>query len=210
MTNLISSVDLSTALVIDSSIPSKNVTNVSRALVVIDAGVGDREFLIGGVLPDADVLVLDRHRDGIAQIGEVLRASDFRALQIVAHGSEGELRLGNTSLNLGNLLNYANALRSWQVDEISLYACEVASGATGRDFVKQLAVVTGASVAAATTKVGNRDLGGTWSLAVQTGAVTTPLMIENDVLASYAGILPQTVNFGNGTETITRATAHVS
>jgi hypothetical protein len=175
---LINSVSLGTSSVIASSIPSKNVTNVSRALVVIDAGVDDREFLIGGVLPDAGVLVLDRHRDGIAQIGEVLRAGDFSVLQIVAHGSEGELRLGNTSLNLSNLLNYANALRSWQVEEISLYACEVASGATGGDFVKQLAVVTGARVAAATTKVGNRALGGTWSLAVQTGAIATPLMIE--------------------------------
>ncbi|WP_027402470.1 DUF4347 domain-containing protein [Aphanizomenon flos-aquae] len=67
-------------------------------LVVIDAAVDDRKFLIKGVLPDADVMVLDRHRDGIAQIDEVLRAGDFRALQIVTHGSEGELRLGNTSL----------------------------------------------------------------------------------------------------------------
>ncbi|MBD2445549.1 DUF4347 domain-containing protein, partial [Dolichospermum sp. FACHB-1091] len=174
-------------------------------LVVIDAAVDDRKFLIKGVLPDADVMVLDRHRDGIAQIDEVLRAGDFRALQIVTHGSEGELRLGNTSLNLSNLLNYATALRSWQVDEISLYACEVASGATGRDFVKQLAVVTGARVAAATTKVGNYALGGTWSLAVQTGAVTTPLMIENNVLANYAGVLPVTVDYTTVPETITIA-----
>lgn len=157
MKNSINSVSSrKTASVIDSSIPSKNVTNVSRALVVIDAGVDEYEFLINGVLPDAGVLVLDQHRDGIAQIGEVLRAGDFKALQIVAHGCEGELQLDNTSLNLGNLLNYATALRSWRVDEISLYACEVASGATGRDFVKQLAVVTGANVAAATTKVGKQ------------------------------------------------------
>ena len=190
MPDLINSVSFgTTAAVIETLMPMPN-TNISRALVVIDAAVDDRKFLIKGVLPDADVMVLDRHRDGIAQIDEVLRAGDFRALQIVTHGSEGELRLGNTSLNLSNLLNYATALRSWQVDEISLYACEVASGATGRDFVKQLAVVTGARVAAATTKVGNYALGGTWSLAVQTGAVTTPLMIDSETLGNYVGVFP--------------------
>jgi hypothetical protein len=40
-------------------------------LVVIDAAVDDRKFLIKGVLPDADVMVLDRHRDGIAQISVI-------------------------------------------------------------------------------------------------------------------------------------------
>jgi hypothetical protein len=174
------------ASVIETLTPNMKI---SRALVVIDAGVDDREFLVKGILPDADVMVLDRHCNAIAQIGEVLQAGDFGALQIVAHGSEGELWLGNTSLNLSNLLNYATALQSWRVDEISLYACEVASGATGRDFVRQLAVVTGARVAAATTKVGNRASGGSWDLAVQTGAIATPLMIENDVLASYTGVL---------------------
>ena len=171
---------------------SPTTTNVSRALVVIDAGVDDHEFLIKGVLPDADVMVLDRHRNGIAQIDEVLRIEHFSALQIVAHGSDGELQLGNISLNLSNLLDYATTLQSWQVDEISLYACEVASGATGRDFVKQLAVVAGAKVAAATAKVGNSALGGSWNLAVQTGLVAMPLAIKNDVLANYTGLLAVT------------------
>ncbi|MGM3309649.1 DUF4347 domain-containing protein [Anabaena sp. WFMT] len=183
-----------------------NIRCTRRTLVVIDADVDNYEFLIKGILSDADVILLDQHRNGIAQIAEVLQSGVFSALQIVAHGSEGELRLGNIRLNLSNLLNYATALQSWQVDEISLYACEVASGATGQDFVKQLAVVTGARVAAATTKVGNRDLGGTWSLAVQTGAVTTPLMIENDVLVSYAGVFgtvqPETITItANGVNT---------
>jgi len=203
MQNQINSVVSSTiASVIDALIPSKLEIKVSRVLVVIDAGVDDRDFLVKGVLHDADVMLLDWHRDGIAQIGEMLRTSDFTALQIVAHGCEGELQLGNTSLNLSNLLNYATALRSWQVDEISLYACEVASGATGRDFVKQLAVVTGARVAAATTKVGNRAKGGTWNLAVQTGAIAKSLMIENDVLTNYAGILPAVITFSDFPETI--------
>ena len=175
------------------------VTNVSRALVVIDAGVDDYELLIKGVLPDADVILLDCHRNGIAQIDEVLRTGNFHALQIVAHGSEGELQLGNTSLNLSNLLDYATTLQSWQLNEISLYACEVALGVTGRDFVKQLAVVTGAKVAAATTKVGNSTLGGTWNLAVQTGMVATPLAIANDVLANYTGLLAATQRVSVGT-----------
>jgi|LakMenEpi03Aug12_release.lakeMendotaPanAssembly.Ray.scaffolds.fasta_scaffold777972_1 hypothetical protein len=168
------------------------VTNVSRALVVIDAGVDDYELLIKGILPDADVILLDRHRNGIAQIDEVLRTGHFHALQIVAHGSEGELQLGSTSLNLSNLLDYATTLQSWQLNEISLYACEVASGVMGRDFVKQLAVVTDAKVAAATTKVGNSTNGGSWNLAVQTGMVAMPLAIANDVLANYTGLLATT------------------
>lgn len=75
MTNLINSTGLNTTTsVIDTLTPRKNMTNNQMHaphLVVIDAAVDDRKFLIKGVLPDADVMVLDRHRDGIAQISVI-------------------------------------------------------------------------------------------------------------------------------------------
>ena len=88
MKNLINSVSSrATDSVIDTLTPN---TNISRALVVIDAGVDDYEFLINGVLADADVILLDRHRDGIAQIGEVLRSGDLehcKSLLMAVRGS---------------------------------------------------------------------------------------------------------------------------
>ena len=73
--------------------------------------------------------------------------------------------------------------------EIALYACEVAEGAIGAAFIQQLASIIGANVAASGSKVGHHSLGGSWDLAVQTGAVTTPLLIDPEVVAHYVGIL---------------------
>ncbi|MFN7715480.1 MAG: DUF4347 domain-containing protein, partial [Pseudanabaenaceae cyanobacterium] len=184
---------------------AQSVTVALRHLVIIDSGIDDYHLLQPATGATVEIYVLHPHQDGIAQISGAIQGSKVHSLQILAHGSPGEIRLGNTRLNLAKLPNYATELQGWQVTEIALYACEVAADATGQDFVRQLAAVTGANVAASASKVGNSALGGSWDLAVQTGAVTTPLLIDPEAVANYQGILPQVVNFTNATETITIA-----
>ena len=44
-----------------------------------------------------------------------------------------------------------------------------------------------------------------WDLAVQTGAVTTPLLIDPEAIANYHGVLPVVVDCTTAAETITIA-----
>ncbi len=176
-----------------------------KYLVIVDTGVANYQQLQQGVGDKAEFLVLHPQQDGIAQITAWLQGRQIHSLQILTHGSPGQLQLGNIQLNLANLSSYATQLQQWQVTEISLYACDVAASATGQEFVHQLAAITGANVAASVSKVGHSALGGTWNLAVQTGAVTTPLLIDAETLGNYVGVLPEVVNYTTAVETITVA-----
>ena len=76
-----------------------------RELVLIDAGVADSDELLAEILesnPDStlEIRVIDADSDGVAQISEILAASDvqYDAIHILSHGEEGEVSLGNTAL----------------------------------------------------------------------------------------------------------------
>ncbi|MFN5855906.1 MAG: DUF4347 domain-containing protein, partial [Pseudanabaenaceae cyanobacterium] len=161
-------------------------------LVIVDTGVANYQKVQQGVSKEAVFLVLHPQQDGIEQITAWLWGRQVHSLQILTHGSPGGLQLGNSQLNLANLHSYAAVLQEWQVTEIALYSCEVAAGAAGQQFIRELAAITGANVAASASKVGHSDLGGTWDLAVQTGAITMPLLIENEALVNYTGLLGDT------------------
>jgi large repetitive protein len=164
-------------------------------LVVIDAQVEAYATLAAGV-KDAEVVVLDANRDGIAQITAVLRDyPNLATLQIVCHGEPGVLYLGNRQLRLDNCDDYAVQLQQWfQKSEpinrsLLLYSCNVA--ATGPDLLHRLHDLTGASVYAASTPVGHFTLGGNWHLDVRvpSHAPTPRLPFHSATLTSYPGIL---------------------
>ena len=121
----------------------KGVGQVSlRHLVIVDTGVANYQQLQQGASKEAEFLVLHPQQDGIAQITAWLQGRQIHSLQILTHGSSGQLQLGNSQLNLANLSSYATQLQQWQVTEIALYSCDVAASATGQEFVQQLAAVT--------------------------------------------------------------------
>jgi len=71
------------------------------------------------------------------------------SLQLLSHGSTGEVQLGSLTLTMSALQANADSLRQigqalsdkadWQI-----YGCDVASGAEGRHFSDALARLTGA------------------------------------------------------------------
>jgi hypothetical protein len=84
---------------------SQGAVQSRRELVIIDPGADDSEQLVADLRAASesdrllDVVVLDRDRDGIAQISEILAGYDnLDALHIVSHGSNGEVQLGSTRL----------------------------------------------------------------------------------------------------------------
>ena len=125
-----------------------------RQIAFIDSRVADYQTLIDGLEEGTAWYLLDAHEDGISQMEWILSDySDLEAIQIISHGSQGTLYLGNMVLDAGNLSAYQSSLQTIgeslsETGDILLYGCNVAQGDTGIQFIESLAAVTGADVAA--------------------------------------------------------------
>ena len=175
-----------------------------RELVLIDAGVANSDQLLAGILeskPDStlEIRMIDTGSDGVAQISEILAASDtqYDAVHILSHGDEGQVNLGNTALTADNLNRYADQLAGWSdaltADaDLLFYGCELAGNAAGESFIESISAMTGADVAASDDLTGAAELGGDWDLELNVGTVeATSLVAEN-----WSGILADTDSDG--------------
>ncbi|MGF1498211.1 MAG: LamG-like jellyroll fold domain-containing protein, partial [Elainellaceae cyanobacterium] len=118
---------------------------------------------------------------------------NLASVQIISHGDEGRVQLGNTVLSSETLPQYQAQLQQWgaalsESGDILLYGCRVAAG-TGQVFVEQLSQLTGADVAASDDLTGNAALGGDWQLEVQKGEITVSPAVSAEQLEAYQGIL---------------------
>ncbi|MCT7950523.1 DUF4347 domain-containing protein [Ancylothrix sp. C2] len=167
-------------------------------LVFIDSSVENWQTLATGIQPGFTAIALHSNQDGIEQISAALEKyvglyGSINSVQIVTHGSAGELQLGSGVLNSQNLPAYDYQFKKWQDilsknAEILLYSCEVAKG-KGSGFVRQLSEYTGAVIAASTQLIGNCKKGRNWNLDFRTGILTTKTAFKPETLASYTGIL---------------------
>ena len=177
-----------------------------KELILIDAGVQNSETLLEEVLqnrPDSafEVRMIDGDANGVAQISELLAASEgkYDAIHIISHGQEGEVSLGNTSLTNDNISRYANDLASWSESlsddaDILFYGCDLAGNAEGEAFIKSISAITGADVAASDDLTGAADLGGDWDLELNVGEVQTAALSAT----SFAGVLAAPVAAADG------------
>lgn len=166
-------------------------------LVFIDRSVEDVQSLMSGVVPGAEVILLDSRRDGVEQIKAALaHRPSISRIHLVSHAAPGSLQLGATQLSLENLNASSDALRQWfsttnsspNPPEILIYGCRLAEGSLGRAFVQRFGQITGALVAASDTLTGNAVLGGDWKLQVRTGKMAASLAFEAEVMAAYSGV----------------------
>jgi hypothetical protein len=162
-------------------------------LLIIDAKVKDYAPLINALEPDISVAFLNNNGDGVQQLSDILsKYKNLKALHIVAHGSSGTLNLGNTSLNLNNIDDYAPQLQIWRKAlrenaDLFLYSCEIA--ADGGAFLSRLHQELGVNVAGSRQKVGNPELGGTWNLDVILGKIRSQFPFNREKIAAYSGVL---------------------
>ncbi|NJN60688.1 MAG: DUF4347 domain-containing protein [Coleofasciculaceae cyanobacterium RL_1_1] len=147
---------------------------VFRTLLIVDDRVSDRHILLEKLDPRVDVAILDRNRDGIAQISARLHAhaTPIARLHLVTHGAPDRLFLGCTPLDLTTLPHYAAAISRWSewlIDdaEIVLYGCNVAARSVR--LPQAIHALTGVRVAASSTPIGASDRGGNWELDVRIG-----------------------------------------
>ena len=91
------------------------------------------------------------------------------ALHLISHGADGELKLGNSTVDFTELLVRADEFADWQDSftadaDLLIYGCDLASSDMGRNFVSTLGNFTGADVAASDDLTGSALLGGDWDL----------------------------------------------
>ena len=171
----------------------------SRTLVFIDAGVDDVNALLvqrlGDATQDVSVVMLEAHRDGIAQISEVLASyRDLDAVHVISHGTGGEVHLGSSVLDGDSLPRYADAVSGWShslADEADLlfYGCNLAADDDGRLLVDTLAALTGADVAASDDPTGSSAAGGNWTLEYHTGQVENVIALDPVARQAWSGVL---------------------
>jgi hypothetical protein len=151
--------------------------------------VSEIETLSKALLPGSIGFTIDAKDDGLAEITKLLAQTSAKYLAIVAHGEPGVVHLGKTPLNIRQLQLHSHLLQSWGVNEIALYSCEVAQGNVGKDLIYQLSELTGATVAAATTKIGAEALDGCWDLTVATGEIVRQIPFAAEILQTYQAVL---------------------
>ena len=130
-----------------------------RTLVVIDPSIKDFHVLgrriLEGIIPEAEVLVLQPNKKEIEQITCTLQKYiHISDIHIISQGSPGCLYLGNSSLSIRNFNYYANQLKNWSVSNIFLYGCNVGTEEIGKKFILRLYKTTGAKISTLVSKSG--------------------------------------------------------
>mgnify|MGYP000462915372 CR=1 FL=1 len=164
-------------------------------LVVVDTSVEGYSTLIEGLAPGAEVMEIGAGYDGFQALADALSASGktYDAIHVVSHGGEGQVQLGTSLLSSDSLAEYDGALSALGAaltadGDLLLYGCEVADG-TGQAFIDDLAIRTGADVAASDDPTGAADLGGDWDLEVTTGGIEADLPFSAKATADFTDLL---------------------
>ena len=198
-------------------------TETVQQIVFIDASVQDAQLLAAGVAPGVRSVILEAGSDGVAQIAAYLTSHDISgltAIDIVAHGRDGQIALGNGLLSADTIAQYQTELAAIGAalrpgGDIQIYGCDVAQDAAGVAFLDQLSAATGgASIAAASHLVGAAAAGGSWSLDINVGApVVTADPFTATAEAAYPDLLVTTSNqlydVFNTNSTATKASTRV-
>ncbi|HYD69490.1 Ig-like domain-containing protein [Azospirillum sp.] len=175
-----------------------------RELIFIDERVADVGFLAAAARPGCAVLRVAAGRDGLSQMAEALAGhGGLAAIHVLSHGEPGSLALGDRPVDTERLLDAAGALRRIGAaladgGDLLVYGCHVAQGDAGAAFLRALAALTGANVAASFGATGGTAAGGTWDLAAHAGRVTAPVFGDPTRLAAYGHTLA-TISLGGNT-----------
>ena len=193
-----------------------------HSVVFVDPSVSDHEQFRNGLETETgriDVHVLSSQTDGVSQISEHLRNySDIDAIHIIAHGTDGGVKLGDGWLDSRSLEAYSAEIVGWRgslaIDaDLLIYSCDFAASSAGRQLAKSLHELTGADFAASDDLTGHQSLGGDWILEFEQGNVETPVIISTDIQSNWHSVLTpvvvDTVNDVVGGDTSSIAALHL-
>ena len=166
-----------------------------RQVVFVNSNVTDYQTLVAGLPQGTQVVILDSTKDGLAQIDQYLaQHPGVGAIHLVSHGSEGNVQIGSTWLNAGDISAYRAELSQIGAamkpgGDFLIYGCNVAENADGKALVQQIASISGLNVAASTDATGAAALGGDWALEYDAGAVHTSVIFSHAAEQQYSAVL---------------------
>ncbi len=163
-----------------------------REVVFVDSTIADYQVLLQGINPEAEIILLDGRRDGIAQIAEALaKRTGVDAIHLIAEGNEAELHLGSSFLTQESLNTiYARQFQRIgqslsQNADLLIYGCNFGRGEAGQLAMQTLAQLTGADVAASTDRTGHATQFGNWILETYTGTIESSVVIGEASQAAW-------------------------
>ena len=160
--------------------PDTGDAAATREVLFVAAGVEDADTLIDGLVTEGrriDVVFLDPDEDSLQQISAYLRGTtELDAIHVLAHGQSGVLDFGNDQLDRATLSANRELIAGWSNAlsddaDLLIYGCDLAADEAGRLFVDELALLTGADVAASDDLTGAGALGADWQLEYTTGSI---------------------------------------
>ena len=165
-------------------------------LVFVDSRVRDRDVLLAGLSPDAEIVVLDTAQDGLEQIlGHLADRTDIGAIHLIGDGDAAQLYLGGTFLT-GESIAGVHASLLERIGQhlgadadLLIYGCNFGAGADGFAALQSLARLTGADVAASTDRTGHTSNDGDWDLEIALGSIETRTVVSQDAQLSWHGAL---------------------
>ena len=164
-------------------------------VLVVDSAVPDIDVILEDAGKRARVRIVRPDEDALAVIDAELSGGPVSALHLVAHGAPGHLALGRHGIDANAVLERSALTAGWAHvlagADILIYGCETGAGPEGARLLDAFARVTGASVFAASGKVGQTGFGPNWDLdAASTDAGDRPPHLFTEKMrAAYAGTL---------------------
>ncbi|MBL4834231.1 MAG: VCBS domain-containing protein [Pseudomonas sp.] len=168
-------------------------------LVFIDASAPDYMQLLQGIENrtgvETQVFVLQPDTDGASFISETLAGyHGVDAIHLLSHGDPTGFQLGNDWIGASTLDQFSPELARWgqalnQNADILIYGCNLAYDSTGQRLLGDLALLTGADIAASNDLTGHASLSGDWDLEYSSGNIETSVIADADLQELWLGTL---------------------
>ena len=175
------------------------VEQSTTEIVFIDATLHDVDTITAALLQkieqgrDLEIVYIHSEVDGITLISNTLESRvEISAIHILTHGKDANIELGNTRLNNDILLFRSEEIASWAAAlaydaDILIYGCEVTATEAGKQLINDIAILTGADIAASDDITGSSNMGGNWILEYQVGVIETPVF--GNLMNDWQGVL---------------------
>jgi CshA-type fibril repeat protein len=178
----------------DNSVPPLTGSSATT-LIFIDSAVQNAADIVSAADKNAEIIYLNANSDGLTQIADYLEGrTNIDSIQIISHGKDAALYLGNENIDNSNLASHADQLATighalTANGDILLYGCDIAQSAVGEQFVDSIAALTQADVGASTDNTGATSRGGNWTLEYNAGTIEASMLAANDYQGLLAGVV---------------------
>ena len=169
-----------------------------KEVVFVDTNVTNYQELLTGLPANVKVVLLDPNSNGLEQIAQYVKQHPgIDAINLISHGAEGQVQVGNVLLDQGDIAQYSAVLAQIGAamkpnGDFLIYGCDVAAGNDGASLVHEISSLSGLNVAASTNLVGSAALGGSWTLNYDVGDVHTAVVLSSTAEQGYDYVLSQT------------------